>query len=124
MASSTPKGVITTERASRPDARASDVDARRICTLTVAHCPSGQRRGTRVEVRANAEDLLIGRDVSRGLPLDDVRASRLHARIVWDPAQQAFRIGDADSSNGTIVNGSRIRSVRLSHGDVIRCGDS
>lgn len=124
MASSIPKGAITTERASRSDLPRSELDSGRACTLTVAHCPLEERRGAQVEVRANADDLLIGRDVPRGLTLEDVRASRLHARIVWDPTLRAFRVGDADSSNGTLVNGARVRSARLSHGDVIRCGDS
>ena len=35
-----------------------------------------------------------------------------------------MRLGDAQSRNGTFVNGKRIDSVLLAHGDVIRAGDS
>jgi transcriptional regulator with GAF, ATPase, and Fis domain len=67
----------------------------------------------------------IGRNVtSPDVLLDDPCASRLHARIGWDPDQGAFRLEDAGSANGTFVNGHREKVHTLSDQDVIRIGDS
>jgi transcriptional regulator with GAF, ATPase, and Fis domain len=56
--------------------------------------------------------------------LDDPCASRLHARVAWDPGQGAFRVEDAGSANGTFVNGRKEEAHTLSDQDVLRIGDS
>lgn len=116
------RGAATTERADWEGAPARSPSPER-ATLHVVHCPDASRVDTRFELDSVA-DALIGRDVCRGLVLDDRRLSRLHSRVVWDAARQGHCLGDADSSNGTYVNGQRVRSARLSHGDVVRCGDT
>lgn len=64
----------------------------------------------------------IGRDNTQVLlPLLDKRLSRCHAAIRY--SQQNFYLIDLDSSNGSYVNGERIRhSMRLKDGDRIRLG--
>jgi DNA-binding NtrC family response regulator len=74
-------------------------------------------------VEMGGEELLLGRDVAtRGIALDDVEVSRLHARICWDPHCRGHRVGDAGSSNGTYLNGQRIQTALLEAGDVLRVG--
>jgi pSer/pThr/pTyr-binding forkhead associated (FHA) protein len=91
--------------------------------LEIQCCPLGQGTGKQT-VLGPGESLAIGRDVDLGLRLTDLRASRLHCRIVWDSHHRVHRCGDAHSANGTFVNGKRIESVPLRSNDVIRVGDT
>jgi transcriptional regulator with PAS, ATPase and Fis domain len=69
--------------------------------------------------------LPIGRDVARpGLRVEDPSISRLHARYAPDARSGDARITDENSRNGTFVNGRRVRSAMLAHGDVVRMGES
>ena len=54
------------------------------------------------------------------LVLTDTNASRLHAWISYE--HHRHELYDAQSTNGTFVNGRRIDSCRLQHGDKIRIG--
>ncbi len=102
---------------------AEEVLASQPAWLEVVHCPD-RARGDRIELTPETEPLLVGRDVQPGLSLPDPKLSRLHLRVIWDSMRRGFRLGDAQSSNGTYVNGTRVQSQLLHHGDVIRCGDS
>lgn len=53
---------------------------------------------------------------------DDEKVSRVHARLDWDGA--GWVLVDLGSTNGTLVNGERIKEKRLSAGDVIEIGDT
>jgi pSer/pThr/pTyr-binding forkhead associated (FHA) protein len=53
---------------------------------------------------------------------DDVSLSRVHARL--DRQAEHWVLMDLDSTNGTFVNGERIREVRLQPGDLIELGDT
>ena len=69
----------------------------------------------------------LGRDVREqdgiGLPADG-RASRMHA-IAWTtPDGREVTLEDADSKNGSFVNGQRIKRSVLRDGDVVRIGNS
>ncbi|MBV9439819.1 MAG: DUF3662 domain-containing protein [Candidatus Eremiobacteraeota bacterium] len=75
--------------------------------------------GTRV---ALSEGLTIGRDRTNGLALRDPRVSRQHARIAAD--RTGWRIVDLGSSNGTYIDGARVKSAALSAGHVVSVGDS
>jgi transcriptional regulator with GAF, ATPase, and Fis domain len=67
----------------------------------------------------------LGRNVTPpDVLLDDPCASRLHARIAWRPDQGAFVLADADSANGSFVNGHKITTQTLADQDVLRIGDS
>lgn len=58
----------------------------------------------------------IGRKASNDIPLSDMTVSGTHARI------EASQVEDLGSTNGTRLNGKRIASARLRHGDVIGIG--
>jgi pSer/pThr/pTyr-binding forkhead associated (FHA) protein len=53
--------------------------------------------------------------------LDD-GISREHAIILYDAASDSYSLEDLQSTNGTQVNGKRVRSVTLADGDEVRVG--
>ncbi|MCA2243469.1 ATP-binding cassette domain-containing protein [Mycobacterium sp. WUMAC-067] len=63
----------------------------------------------------------IGRALSNDVVVHDVLASRHHAFLTPTPAGPEIR--DANSSNGTFVNGVRVGSAVLSDGDVVTIGN-
>lgn len=83
---------------------------------------NGSTPGAGVTIAPEMEEVTLGRDAARDLPLDDNHCSRLHARIWFD--SQQWQIEDCGSSNGTFVNSRRIDRALLRPGDVIRVGES
>ena len=91
----------------------------------ISERPTGP--GRYLEVQGPTESLLlpisdgvmhIGRGLSADLHLDENSVSRRHAMLVQRPAGP--RLLDDRSSNGTFVNGRRLRkSVWLTSGDII-----
>jgi diguanylate cyclase (GGDEF)-like protein len=65
--------------------------------------------------------LLIGRDESCGLVLNDDSVSRRHALL--EKTADGFLVTDLDSTNGTYVNDERIASRHLASGDRLRLGN-
>jgi len=72
-------------------------------------------------VSLQAEELLIGRDASCDVVLEDPTCSRRHFRV-YSPAPGKHVLEDLGSHNGTYVNRDRVHSRILSHGDDIRAG--
>lgn len=66
--------------------------------------------------------LSIGRSENRDLVILDPAASRHHCDILLQNGQ--WRLIDNGSSNGVHLNEERILDARLSHGDVIRVGNT
>lgn len=64
--------------------------------------------------------IYLGRMERNEFILTDTNVSRLHAWIVYE--HHRHTIYDAESRNGTFVNGDRISSRRLCDGDEIRIG--
>lgn len=64
--------------------------------------------------------VIIGRDPSATIQIDDSRASALHASI--ERVGNRYRLFDLDTSNGTQLNGTRISEADLRSGDVIEIG--
>lgn len=64
----------------------------------------------------------IGRATESELPLKDARVSRMHARV--HARDGHLVLTDLGSTNGTRVNGQRIREVVLGEGDVISIGET
>lgn len=66
------------------------------------------------------DESILGRDPAAGpaLPLEGV--SRRHARIAWDG--RFHWLEDLGSTNGTFLNGQRVKRERLRHLDVITLG--
>jgi pSer/pThr/pTyr-binding forkhead associated (FHA) protein len=69
-----------------------------------------------------AEETIIGRNPSTDITLLDEGISREHALILWDPDTDEFSIEDLQSTNGTKVNGKRVRSATLAEADEIQVG--
>ena len=59
----------------------------------------------------------IGRAPDNGIVISDVLASRYHAILV--PTAQGVRIVDTRSTNGTFINGQRVKDALLREGDVV-----
>ena len=75
------------------------------------------------EVRTHvleAEETLIGRSGRSDVRLNDTGASREHALITWE--EDHYAVEDLQSTNGTRVNGRRIRSSPLQGNDSIALG--
>jgi pSer/pThr/pTyr-binding forkhead associated (FHA) protein len=68
------------------------------------------------------EETLIGRNPTTDITLLDEGISREHALILYDGELDRYTIEDLQSTNGTKVNGKRVRSATLSHGDEIEIG--
>ncbi len=66
------------------------------------------------------DDLVIGRS-GADLDVDDRGVSRRHARISRG-TDGAWTLTDLGSTNGTFLNGTRVRAARLQDGDEIRVG--
>jgi pSer/pThr/pTyr-binding forkhead associated (FHA) protein len=68
------------------------------------------------------DETLIGRNPTTDITLLDEGISREHALILRDEELGGFTIEDLQSTNGTKVNGKRVRSAELAHGDSIEVG--
>ena len=76
--------------------------------------------GGAVPIGGNA--LVIGRSKDCDVPLADGNVSRRHAEL--GRSEEGFVLRDLDSTNGTMVNGRRIRSATIGAGDEITIGMS
>jgi hypothetical protein len=68
------------------------------------------------------EEIVIGRNPATELTLLDEGISREHALVILDEDAPSFVIEDLPSTNGTKVNGKRMRSAPLCEGDEIQIG--
>ena len=85
--------------------------------VTTSH-RGGPRVGERIPLRAVSG---IGRDAGNDVVLNDEAASARHAVVSF--ADGDWWLEDAGSTNGTLVNGSRIEhKERLQYGDVVQVG--
>ncbi len=75
--------------------------------------------GTREALR---DGLTIGRSDENDVVVRDGRVSRRHARIVAEGS--GFAIEDRGSSNGTFVNGARVKRGRLAAGSAVGVGET
>lgn len=80
----------------------------------------GNDQGVRFEL--NGPVLGMGRDSSNAIQLHDNEVSRQHAELRL--VDNAYTICDLNSSNGTFVNGRRVRQHRLHSGDQVQVGST
>lgn len=66
------------------------------------------------------ERVAVGRDAGNDIRLPEPAVSSRHAVIITRMGQAT--VHDLNSSNGTWINGKRIESQRLAHGDVVQFG--
>ena len=67
-----------------------------------------------------APEMIVGRDPTVDLFIDNLAVSRKHARLFWD--RGAFAVEDLGSANGTRVGGREVTSHRLAADEVIEIG--
>lgn len=68
------------------------------------------------------DQLVIGRDSSSGVAINDAEVSRKHARMTFQGGK--YVLEDLGSTNGTFVNGQRLASPTvLKSGDVVSLGE-
>ncbi len=68
------------------------------------------------------EETLIGRNPTTDITLLDEGISREHAIVLYDEDSDEYSIEDLQSTNGTKVNGKRVRSAVLGDGDELQIG--
>jgi hypothetical protein len=96
---------------------AAPVDGTWRLGLIVAAGPP-ELRGVKLDL---SEPITIGRDPESDLVIADSFVSNRHARI--DPSERGPVLKDLESTNGTVVNGRRVkRPTTLSRGDSVRLG--
>lgn len=78
----------------------------------------GNDQGARFELAGPA--IGIGREATNKVQIHDTEVSRHHAEI--RPSDGGLVLFDLNSSNGTFVNGKRIRNHRLASGDQVQVG--
>ena len=78
----------------------------------------GPEEGRRVEI--SKERITIGRSLICGLALTDNAVSGTHCEIV--ASESGFLLRDLGSTNGTSVQGVRVREAWLKPGDAIQLG--
>lgn len=83
---------------------------------------NGDFKGVTYELRS--EETIIGRNPTTDITLLDDGISREHSLILYDETEDAYTIEDLQSTNGTKVNGKRVRSATLTRNDEIRVGNT
>src|ERR1051325_10926390 len=112
--------VATTEDADAEDTEAAKRNSE--LALVVAYSPDP---GPVAAITLGDRVVVVGRDVrGAGVSIDDERMSRVHFRLAFDHRARSHRVGDAQSRNGTFVDGARVESAVLRRGNVIRAGES
>src|SRR5260370_41629148 len=87
--------------------------------LTIA---TGPAAGKKIRV-ASGRTVTIGREGTAGFPLPaDNRLSAVHFELKC--GMDECTIQDRNSTNGTLVNGSRVAEAVLRHGDTILAGET
>jgi hypothetical protein len=69
---------------------------------------------------------LVGRSEDREFNIDHSTVSKRHAFILLDPDKNTYQLGDAGSTNGTLLDGRAVKAgepVQLKDGDIISFGD-
>jgi len=80
----------------------------------------GNDQGSRFELED--QPVGVGRDAANFIQLHATEVSRHHADIRW--VDKVHVLADLNSSNGTFVNGRRIKQHRLSSGDQVQLGST
>jgi hypothetical protein len=82
---------------------------------------SGKYQGGEFPMTPNKE-IVVGRSSDLDMVLVEEMVSRKHARIAYE--NEAVVIEDLGSTNGTFVNGEKIKRVQLKEGDRVLIGTS
>lgn len=105
----------------QPMGVAAPEDANDQPLLMVLYVREGRRLVGRVlPLDASIGEIFIGRTPDNALVLDDGSVSRRHASLMHGP--EGWTLKDLGSTNGTFVNGVRVREALLQDGDRVRVG--
>ena len=96
---------------------APEVVSLRKCQLIVSDGKSKNKK-----ITLSKPVTTVGKKEGNDLMLDDKTVSRNHLEIAY--VQDSFLLRDLGSTNGTYLNGSRVKEVYLSPGDIIKLGNS
>lgn len=81
-----------------------------------------------VPIPLDREEVILGRALEAEIRVNDTQVSRQHARILTEKDPETGRdeyiLNDLNSRNGTLLNGRRITTAKLSNGDKISIGDT
>lgn len=94
-----------------------DVVSLRKCQLVVVDGPT---RGKKISL--NKDVTKVGKRENNDLIIVDKTVSRNHLEIEY--TSDSFMLRDLGSTNGTFLNGSRVKEAYLSPGDLIKVGNS
>jgi tetratricopeptide (TPR) repeat protein len=83
----------------------------------------GEEPTTALELRSRSLLVTVGRDQSNDIVLDDPSVSRQHAQLRMSATVDQLTVLDLRSSNGTYVDGQRIKRAEAQPDSVIRFGD-
>jgi len=95
-------------------------DGQGAATRAVLVIVGGELAGAEFEL--GADETLIGRSPTTDVTVQDENASREHAIVAHDGG--VYTIEDLQSTNGTRVNGKRVRTATLADGDEIQVGQT
>jgi pSer/pThr/pTyr-binding forkhead associated (FHA) protein len=73
------------------------------------------------EYMLTSDSYVIGRNKSADMSFNDDAMSGNHAAI--ELASDGYKVRDMGSTNGTLVNGSKVAQADLKHGDKITVGE-
>lgn len=80
----------------------------------------GQQAEVRVE--RDRDPILIGRREGAAIKVHNPSVSGKHCTVGWDKDTDEVVVRDVGSSNGTFINGERVRRGVLEDADILRCG--
>jgi ABC-type multidrug transport system ATPase subunit/pSer/pThr/pTyr-binding forkhead associated (FHA) protein len=95
-----------------------DRDATRITKISGSEYQDDNSGLARVRLQ---QRIRIGRDAENEWQIDDLNVSRTHAEIVQNNSG-SYEVVDLKSTNGTFLNGTRIKREVLRTGDIIAVG--
>jgi pSer/pThr/pTyr-binding forkhead associated (FHA) protein len=67
------------------------------------------------------ESVVMGRQASCAIQIDDIHSSRRHAQVIR--VKSGYEVVDLKSRNGTLLNGAKVERKLLRNGDVIKIGE-
>lgn len=96
---------------------APEVVSLRKCQLVVIEGPD---KGKKVTLNKNLTS--VGKRETNNIPLTDKTVSRNHLEIEY--ASDSFLLKDLGSTNGTYINGTKVKEAYLAPGDLVKIGNT
>lgn len=118
------EGPLVVTVTATPEAQRGTIEVFATAEHSIAGVPPGTLiypDGYRYDLAASGpQGIVLGRDISSDIVIDDERASREHAHV--RPTARGWIVEDVGSTNGTRVNGFRMTAQLLVDGDIVTIG--